>query len=212
MSELVSSLWFEDVGFFHEPILDTPLGRFSIRQTLIFLVFGLLAWLGSLLFSDLALKIVVAGSIFFSGAAIFTRKIKTLPPEVHLLYLIQRGPLQKPQKPPTNPESIEPPTQSLLLSATLGVPLKVVGVLKDLTTGEVLSDKPFNVNLDNIPYAKGLTDKEGFFCTYIVPDRFGLFQITIQPEDAQEPIQQITLNVNSKTEATQNAETKKINP
>ena len=208
LSELVSTLWFEDVGFIHEPILDTPLGRFSIRQTIIFLVFGLLVWVGSLIFADLALKIVAAGTIFFSGAAIFTRKIKTLPPEVHLFYLITNRSLQKPQKPPTNPKPIEPSTQSMFLSATLGVPLKVVGVLKDPTTDQILSNKPFNVNLDNTLYTKGLTDKDGFFCTYIVPDRFGLFQITLQPEDAHEPFQQITLNVNPKTEVSQPAETK----
>ena len=207
LSELVSTLWFEDVGFLHEPILDTPLGRFSIRQTVIFLVFGLLAWAGSLLFVDLALKLAMAGTIFFSGAALFTRKIKTLPPEVHLLYLIANRSVQKPQKPPTNPQPLGLPTQSLLLSATLGVPIKIVGVLKDPTTHQVLSNQSFNVNLDNTPYTKGLTDETGSFCTYFIPDHFGLFQITLQPDDTKNPIQQINLTINPKTEANPNAET-----
>ena len=207
LSELVSTLWFEDVGFLHEPILDTPLGRFSIRQTVIFLVFGLLAWAGSLLFADLALKLAMAGTIFFSGAVLFTRKIKTLPPEVHLLYLITNRSLQKPQKPPTNPQPLGLPTQSLLLSATLGVPIKIVGVLKDPTTHQVLSNQSFNVNLDNTPYTKGLTDETGSFCTYFIPDHFGLFQITLQPDDTKKTIQQINLTINPKTEANPNAET-----
>jgi hypothetical protein len=29
VSELIQTLWFEDVGFLHEQMLDTPLGRFS---------------------------------------------------------------------------------------------------------------------------------------------------------------------------------------
>jgi hypothetical protein len=75
LSELVTTLWFEDVSFLHEQMLDTPLGRFSIRQMGIFLIFGLLAWVASLAFSDLVFKIVVAGAIFFTGAALFTRKM-----------------------------------------------------------------------------------------------------------------------------------------
>jgi len=200
------------VGFLNEQMLDTPLGRFSIRQTGIFLAFGLLAWGVSLIFADMVLKIVVAGAIFFSGAAIFTRKIKTLPPEIHLLYLIHKRSLQKSPKTPKPPNQspAAPVAKSMLLSATLGVPLKVVGVLKDLVTGKVLSDKAFNVNLDNATYSKGFTDEEGFFCTYFVPDRFGLFQITIQPDGSPEPIQKITVNVNPKTEAVQTAETKTL--
>jgi len=41
VSELISALWFEDVGFLNEALLDTPVGRFSIRQMALFLVFGL---------------------------------------------------------------------------------------------------------------------------------------------------------------------------
>jgi len=87
LSELVTTLWFENVGFLNEQMLDTPVGRFSIRQMGIFLVFGLLAWIASLVFGDLVFKIVVAGGIFFTGAALFTRKIKTVAPEAHLLIL-----------------------------------------------------------------------------------------------------------------------------
>ena len=42
MSELVQALWFEDVGFLNEQLLDTPVGRFSIRQMCLFLFFGLM--------------------------------------------------------------------------------------------------------------------------------------------------------------------------
>ena len=211
LSELVSTLWFEDVGFLHEQMLDTPLGRFSIRQMIIFLIFGLLAWTVSLLFADIVLKIVVVGVIFFSGAAIFNRKIKTLPPEKHLLYLVNKRFLQINQKPPnptTTPMPGAPATKAMLLSATLGVPLKVVGILKDLATGKALSSKNIKVSIDNTAHTKSSTDEDGLFCTYFIPDRFGLFQIAIQPEGFSEPIQQITVSVNPKTEAAQTAETK----
>ncbi|MDR0372997.1 MAG: hypothetical protein LBI79_05520 [Nitrososphaerota archaeon] len=211
MSELVQTLWFEDVGFLNEPMLDTPLGRFSIRQMGFFLLFGFLAWLVSLVFVDLVLKIVVAGVIFFIGAALFTRKIKTLPLEVHLFYLVSRRYLQIKQKSP-KPQSLSlsvgQDSKPMLLSATLGVPIKIVGVLKDLVTEKPLSSKNFKVNINNTAHSKGATDQEGFFCTYFIPDRLGRFQIDIQPEGSTEPLQQITLIINPKTEVTENAETK----
>ena len=200
MSELVSTLWFEDVGFLHEQMLDTPLGRFSVRQMILFLVFGLLSWLCSLVFADLVLKIVVAGGIFFGGAALFTRRIKTVSPEAHLLCLIRRFTVQIKQKHSATKakQSIEHEAKAMLLSATIGVPVKIVGVLKDFT-GKVLQDKNFKVTLNNVVHSSGVTDQEGSFCTYFIPDHSGVFQIAIQPEDSQEPLQQITVHVQPKT-------------
>jgi hypothetical protein len=213
VSELVSTLWFEDTGFLHEQMLDTPVGRFSVRQMGMFLVFGLLAWLSLLVFADLVLKIVVAGAIFFGGAALFTRKIKTVSPEAHLLCLIRRFTLQIKQAYPAaktqQPGAQESP--SMLLSATIGTPLKIVGVLKDLA-GKALQNKNFTVNINNTPHSNGTTDQEGSFCTYFIPEHSGVFQITLQPQDVQEPTQQITVNVQPKTknkeedEEKQNAE------
>ena len=91
MSELVQALWFEDVGFLNEALLDTLVGRFSIRQMCLFLVFGLLGWLSSLVFADLVLKLVVGVGVFLVGAAIFSRKVKTVPPEVHLFFYGKAG-------------------------------------------------------------------------------------------------------------------------
>ncbi len=207
----MQTLWFEDVGFLNEQMLDTPVGRFSIRQTGIFLAFGLLAWIASLISEDLVFKIVIAGAIFFTGAAIFTRKIKTIPPEVHLLYMIGiRRSLQIKQKSHKTPDSkqpIEQASKSMLLSATLGVPIKVVGVLKDPATGKALSGRNFEVNIEGTAYSKGFTDEEGFFCTYFIPDHFGSFKIEIQPEGFADSTQQIIVKVNPK-EVIETAETK----
>ena len=197
MSELVQALWFEDTGFLHEQMLDTPVGRFSIRQMGMFLVFGLLAWLSSLVFADLVFKIVVAGAIFFGGVALFTRKIKTVSPEAHLLCLIRRFTLQIKQKHSAAKakQCVEQESKSMLLSATLGTPVKIVGVLKDLT-GKILSGKNFKVNVNSIAHSSGVTDQEGYFCTYFTPDHPGLFQIDIQPEDHPDITQKITIQVN----------------
>ena len=213
LSEPLQTLWFEDVGFLNEQMLDTPIGRFSIRQTGILLAFGLLAWIVSLLSGDLIFKIVLAGAIFFTGAAVFTRKVKTVPPEMHLLYIVGiRHPLQTKQKTHKGHERKDPigsasHSKSLMLSATLGVPVKVVGVLKDPALGKPLSSRNFELNVDGTAYSKGFTDEEGFFCAYFVPDRFGVFKIEVKPEGFAGSAQQITVDVKPK-EVTEIAETK----
>jgi len=208
VSELVSALWFEDVGFLNEALLDTPVGRFSIRQMVLFLIFGLLGWLSSLVFVDLVLKLVVGVGVFFVGATVFSRKVKTVSPEVHLLCVMRQFLLAKPKRSQQKGNhSGEHTPGSLLLSGSLGVPLKVVGVLKDLATGKILAGKNFKVSINKVAHSRGVADEEGYFCTYFVPDRFGVFQIEIQPEDAQEPTQKIMVNVNPKSEEKQNDET-----
>jgi len=200
----MQTLWFEDVSFLNEQMLDTPVGRFSIRQTLIFLVFGLLAYLSSLLSEDLIFKIVVGGAVFFMGAAIFTRKVKTIAPETHLLYILGlAGTLKTKQKPTGkqenkgSAETLQLP-KSIVLSVTLGVPVKVVGVLKDPASGKTLSNRNFDISIDGSAYNKGYTDEAGFFCAYFVPDHFGVFKIDVKPEGFTDSNQQITVNVKPK--------------
>lgn len=208
LSELVQALWFEDVGFLNEALLDTPIWRFSIRQMGLFLFFGLLGWLLSWVFADLVLKLVVEVGVFLVGATVFSRKVKTIPPEMHLLCVMRQFLLTKPKRSKQKDKpSGENAPKSLLLSATLGVPLKVVGVLKDLATGKILSGKNFKVSVNKVVHSRGIADEEGYFCTYFVPDRFGVFQIEIQPEDAHESTQQIMVNVNPKSEEKRNDET-----
>jgi hypothetical protein len=148
------------------------------------------------------LKIVVGMGVFLVGASLFSCKVKTVPPEMHLFCVLWLFLLTKPKrsKQRVNSASGDGSYKSLLLSGSLGVPVKVVGVLKDLVTGKILSGKTFKVNINNTVHSGGVTDDEGCFCTYFVPDRFGVFQIEIQPEDAPEPVQQIMVSVNPKSE------------
>ncbi|MDR1992841.1 MAG: hypothetical protein LBQ98_04990 [Nitrososphaerota archaeon] len=119
MSELVQTLWFEDTGFLNEQMLDTPLGRFSIRQMGIFVVFGLLAWGTSFISEDMVIKIIVAGMVFCIGVGGFNRKIKTLSPERHLLYIMGKRLRQ------TNQTPIALKTQSRIPTGGFGIFKKI---------------------------------------------------------------------------------------
>jgi len=194
--EVVSALWFEDVGFLHEQILDTPVGRFSIRQMLLFLTFGLLAYIVSLCFTDLMLKVVFGGVVFCVGAAVALWKVRTLPLEVHLFYLVRRRFLRS-KRFKVNPYDlpVDQLSGGVLLSATLGMPLRIAGVLRDVTSGKILADKTFNININGQVYSQVTTDTEGFFSTYILPNQLGQSQITLTPTDSTKPTQKILVNV-----------------
>jgi multidrug transporter EmrE-like cation transporter len=64
---------FENVGFLNEQVLDTSVGSFSVRQMCFFLVFGLLAYVVSLVFVDLVLKVM------FVGVAVALWNVRTYP-------------------------------------------------------------------------------------------------------------------------------------
>jgi len=204
LSEPIRTLWFEDVGFLNEPMLDTPIGRFSIRQTVAFLVFGLLGWFATLLFDDLMLKIVAAGAAFFMGAAVFTRRVKTVSPERHLLLLLGIGrPLKKSVKTRKARKrgkhaKPSPPVKTMMVSASLDAPVKVVGVLRDPATGRLLPNRGFEIYVDGAPYSAGTTDEHGFFNVFFVPERYGVFKIEVKPEGFADVAQQITINVKPK--------------
>ena len=183
VSELVSALWFEDVSFLNEQLLDTPIGRFSIRQMILLLFFGLLAWLLSLVFVDLVLKVVMAGFMFSIGAAFFMRKVKTVAPERHLFYVLKKYFLQITHKRSVVQGSGRPfESERVLLSAVLGVPVKVSGVLKD-SSGKNYVNSAFKVTVNKTVYFKGVTDEESYFCIYFTPDKLGYFEVEIQPEN-----------------------------
>jgi len=201
VSETVRTLWFEDVGFLHEPILDTPLGRYSVRQMLILLVFAFFSYATSLLFSDPLMKIVVAGSIFMFGAAMFAmRRIKTISPERHILLLLGVGRVRPRRVAAVEEKPAEkraPPVKSVVVSTTLESPVKIVGVLRDPVYKKYLPKKNFDVYIDGRFHYSGVTDEQGFFAVFFVPDRYGPFNVTVKPEGLAEA-QNITVNVKPK--------------
>lgn len=203
LSKSVRTLWFEDVGFLNEPILDTPVGRFSIRQTVALLAFGLLGWAVASFFEDLMFKLVSAGVVFFVGAAVFTRKVKTVSPERHLLLMLGVGrPLKRKFKTRRKAKGGRirppPPVRSVVLSASLEAPVKVVGVLRDPASGRLLPHRGFEVYVDGKPHSEGSTDEHGFFSVFFVPDRYGTFKVEVKPKGFAEVAQQITVNVKPK--------------
>jgi len=191
MPRIILALCFEDVGLLSEPILDTPIGKFSIRQTIIYLTFGLIAVLAYINIEEMT-GMIAAAVIFVIGITFFGRKVKTMAPEKMLIYLLfRRGAfptIKKEKKQGDLEERGELGAEELNIpnvvrvASLLDAPVKLVGVLRNPQTGAPIAHTPFDVLVNGSREFSGTTDESGFFVVFFTPSGYGLFQLEIKPE------------------------------
>jgi hypothetical protein len=204
LPRVVRTLWFEDVGLLNEPVFDTPLGRLTIRQTIALMAFALLAWTTTLFFEDLIFKVVVGGAVFLFGAVLFMHRVKTVPPERVVLLALGLG-RKCPRKPMEARKAVRKglmgapaPAKTVRVSAELDAPVKIVGVLRDPSTGRLLPERSFEVCVDGGPYSAGVTDEQGFFTVFFAPQRYGAYRVEVRPEGYAGPAQTLEVLVQPK--------------
>jgi len=187
------TLWFEDIGLVNQPLIDTPFGRLTVRQAAGIGFFALLAWLtfSALGFvGDLALRAVPAVLIFAAGAVVFSWRVKTVPPEKILILALRRKRGRKPAKQKAarekGAEKVAPKAPVTVkvtkAQATVGEPFKVVGVLREPSSGTPLANRNFDVIVDGVLRYKGATDEQGGFEVVYIPESVGLVRIEVRPE------------------------------
>jgi len=187
------TLWFEDIGLVNQPLIDTPFGRLTVRQAAGIGFFALLAWLtfSALGFvGDLALRAVPAVLIFAAGAVVFSWRVKTVPPEKVLILALGRKRGRKPVKQKAvrekGAEKVAPKAPVTVkvtkAQATVGEPFKVVGVLREPSSGTPLANRNFDVIVDGVLRYKGATDEQGGFEVVYIPESVGLVRIEVRPE------------------------------
>jgi len=186
---VVRTLWFEDMGLRNVQIFDTPVGRLSVRQLIIIAVFGGLGWLSSLLFEDILYKIAIGGAVFGAGLVLAMQKLKVITPERAILLAFGFG-RTYPKRMKAIGEGKEKkrkkgeaaPAKRMRVSADLESPVKVVGVLRDPSTGEVLRGKPYEVFARGERCSSGISDEQGFFTAFFTPKMYGEYTVEVRPE------------------------------
>lgn len=185
---VVRTLWFEDMGLRNVQIFDTPVGRLSVRQLTIIAVFGGLGWLSSLLFADMLYKIAVGGAVFAAGLALAMQKHKVVTPERAILLAFGFG-RTYPGRVKAIGEGKEEERREedalakrMRVSADLESPVKVIGVLRDPSTGEVLRVKPYEVIVRGERCSSGVSDEQGFFTAFFTPKMYGEYGVEVRPE------------------------------
>jgi len=188
------TLWFEDIGFMNQPLIDTPFARLTARQAAGIGFFALLAWVAFSALSfveDLVFRAVPALLIFTAGAVIFSWRVKTVPPEKVLLLALGLGKrrVKKPEgkrakRAATGKAAPEAPAAARVskAQATVGEPFKVVGVFRDPSLGTPLANRSFEVFIDGVARYKGVTDEQGGFEVVYIPESVGVVRIEVRPE------------------------------
>jgi len=189
---IVQTLWFSDAGLGNIKLFDTPVGKLSIRQVVIVLLFAGAGWLSSLLFEDIIYKLAVGGTVFCVGFILAIQKVKVITPERALLLALGFGRM-RPSKKKGKTEYIEKmgkegkkkekvPVRQVKIQADLESPVKVVGILRDPATGKVLPEKPYEVIVRGEVVSSGISDEQGFFTAFFTPNMFGAYFVEIRPE------------------------------
>jgi hypothetical protein len=190
---VVRTLWFEDISFWNEPLFDTPVGRLTIRQTVMIMAFAGLSWFFSTFLADIMFKIAIGSGIFFIGLYLALQKVKTIPPEKYLLAVIfgkgkisvraSKGEIRVAETElPEMPETLRTRNVKFEVPLELETPVKIVGVLRDPSTGQSLVEKSFTVFIDGERYSAGVTDDQGFFTLYFAPTTYGSHRVEVRPE------------------------------
>ncbi len=195
----VRTLWFEDVSVWHEPILPTPIGKFTFRQLAILIVFGIVAYgvAGTQPPQDLMARIMAGAIVFLPGLFLAFKRVKTVSPEAHLAMLLFGGfrgagpkPVRRRAKgrrgvlPVEEPKPLEVPrrVEVEVGAATVEKPIVISGVLRNPRSGEPLPLRSFTVYVDGRRHQDGFTDERGSFTIYFTPQHPGLHTVELVPE------------------------------
>jgi len=201
------TLWFEDVSIVHQPVIDTPLGRLSLRQMAGLGLSALLGYLASLLLADLIFKVAAGAIAFLPGAIIVMQPVRTVAPERYLLLMFGLGVLKPRRAKPgragkgkggVKAEPVKGEVKVMRVSATLEAPIKIVGVLRDPSTGELLAERGFDFLVDGEYHSSGVTDEEGFFTVFFAPKRYGVYRVEVRPEGYAGSAQEFEVHVEPK--------------
>lgn len=186
-------IWFDDVKIINEGVFDTPFGRVSFRQMAYLGLFGFAAWCAFSALKDVDMifsAAAAAGLIFIIGVIFASWRIKTVPIERSILLAMGIGrkhpKRKKPPKPTKATRVPKPPppvpVKTSKMMATVGEPIKIVGILREPATGIVLAHRGFSVIIDGRSHYKGATDEQGSFEVVYLPEQPGLVKIEVKPD------------------------------
>lgn len=202
------TLWFENIGFVNQSLLDTPFGRLSARQAVGIGLFALLAWLTFEAFGfvgDILYRAIPAFAVFLVGVVFFSWRVKTVPPERILLLALgigRKSPKRRAEKPKAGKEPRRVAPKAVNVSkaqATVGEPFKVVGIMREPSLGVPLPNRNFDVIVDGAPFYKGVTDEQGGFEVVYIPENPGVVRIEVRPEGYADVSQSIEVTVSGQT-------------
>lgn len=183
MPRVIATTWLDNVSFWHQPLFDLKVGKFSPRQLGVLFVFAVGAFMlaRNLAFLGSTIQLILGLAVFVAGNLGFLRRGKTFTPERHLWLALSRGLRRGPRKGRKSWASVPstPVAKDIELRAVVGKPKQITGILQSSSTGEPLPNVPIEAKADGSPYYSGTTGPDGSFAFFYAPRGPGLHELTI---------------------------------
>ncbi|MEM3958637.1 MAG: hypothetical protein QXO47_10615 [Thermoproteota archaeon] len=206
MPRIVRVFALEELGSMNEPVISTPVGGLSVRQTIILAAFLFIGWSGFNILSKFL--DVVASAVFFvgfavAGAVVAGKKTKSVPIEAQVYYMIfkprkkvqRKGVGAKKTAASASAETVQK-SLSMMIESEEIVPKKVSGELRD-SFGKVLKNMEYYVYVNDKKYSEKafVSDSMGRYEFFFVPPAAGEFLIKIVPKGYTVPSELIKVKV-----------------
>jgi len=204
MPRIVRVFALEEMGSMNEPIVSTPFGSLTVRQTAILALFLITGWTVHLTLAKIVSQtysLMVFGGFALAGLVIALKKTKSIPLEAQIYYAIFKP---KPRKPgakkglkaeKAGPEKVEK-VLSLVVESEEFVPKKVAGELRD-QFGNLLKNVEYYVYVNDRKYSEKafVSDSSGRYEFYFLPPSTGVFEVKVVPKGASVPSDVVKVRV-----------------
>jgi hypothetical protein len=206
MPRVVRVFALEEIGMLNEPIFSTPLGSVSLRQGIYLAISLIGAWFMYNTVYGLTRDNVLAAPFVLTpivvGMVLAFKRVKSFPIEVQLYRAIfkpKKG--RAAVKAEARPKQVEKAPEEEIMFQTVDMesvaPIKISGTLRDPFTKAKMRSAEFQVYVGDKLYSEKylVTDADGGYVFYFVPEGAGEYEIKFVPKGYSVPAEVVRLKV-----------------
>lgn len=207
MPKSVNTLWFETLSPWHQPFIDTPFCQITPRQ---FVLLSLGALIGYAFFKALSMetsiRIAISSIPFIFAISIAFKKIKTVPPEKYLLFLIVKNRKKDEVKEELNrvekgvPEEVKrvlnkfaPPSRAISIKLSPSNTVEITGILRNPKTNAPMLNTLFYASIGGL-ILSGRSDEKGSYKIKLRLEAPGSYYMTLAVQGFEVPVDSILIN------------------
>lgn len=210
MPKSVNTLWFETLSPWNQPFIDTPFYQLTPRQFVLLIIGALIGYaIYKIPFVENSFKIGISSIPFIFSIIMASKKIKTVPPEKYLLYIIFRS-YKKKDKIRKNkeekrieklkiPEEVKqvlnqfiPPSRAI--SVESNSPIEITGILRNPKTNMPMLNTIFYASIGG-RILSGRSDEKGNYKIKLHLEDSGSYYMILAVQGFDIPVDSILINV-----------------
>ncbi|MCS7098205.1 MAG: hypothetical protein NZ922_04435 [Candidatus Methanomethyliaceae archaeon] len=218
MSKVVQTLWFDSLSPLQQPLIETPLGLLTPRQIIMAGVGALFSYLFYVQLLqrfpsiDQYMRIGLATIPFILSITITLRRVKTIPPENYLFYLIFRRRLRRwkhsnsqfssqelrwkhiPKEIGQVLSQLTPPVRAISVKPNALGRVELIGTLRNPKTGRPMPNTKLYAFIGNRVFSSS-SDENGNYIISFHPKAPGSYHMIVAVQGFDIPVDSILVNV-----------------